>query len=367
LHNTQAYHCSTIEENFVDKAKSDFNDAELAEPPCSTRKRASIAATGLLVVLAIGASLFYVWPIVASGGNWGIRDWDQHLFYHAVARDSIAEFGQLPLWNPYYCGGMPLFANPQTRALSPFMSIHLALGAVLGIKWDIWLHYLMGLIGGYLLGRKLGLCRAGAAGTGCLFIFSSAYALHLTEGHSWVLPVALIPWMLFSFLLSLERAGFALLTGAIFAIALIDGGHYIFPISGLFLATYGLLGIASRRWKTALTAVALTGVATLGFSAIKLLPSMELLRIYPRAGEVVSGFSVEGLYHMTLDPDQRLETVHRYSPNGDLYSGLLGGVAENGMYIGWLGLALALVGLLSRGKRYWRFAICLFLGLWICF
>ena len=52
-------------------------------------------------------TLIYVWPILRTGNNWGVHDWDQHLFYHAVPRTTILEYGQIPLWNPYECGAWP--------------------------------------------------------------------------------------------------------------------------------------------------------------------------------------------------------------------------------------------------------------------
>lgn len=49
------------------RAESDLKDAELTEPSRSTRNRARISA--IVVVVATGDCLLYVWPIVGSGGG----------------------------------------------------------------------------------------------------------------------------------------------------------------------------------------------------------------------------------------------------------------------------------------------------------
>ena len=55
------------------------------------------------------------------------RDGQVLLAYEEAARKSVVEFGQLPLWNPYYCGGMYGLGSPQARAASPTFLLTLAL------------------------------------------------------------------------------------------------------------------------------------------------------------------------------------------------------------------------------------------------
>ena len=351
----------------------DGTDADL--PGGSHRVSAETAATAPIsrgevagfALLALLLGLIYAWPVLASGSNWGIRDWDQHLFYHAVPRRAILSYHQLPLWNPYYCGGTAMLANPQTRALSPALLVHLVLGTVRGIKVDIWLHYAVGLLGVYVAGRSLAMCRLGACLASFIFMFSSAYALHLTVGHTWILPAALIPWVLLSLAKSYRDRRYAIATGALLALIFLDGGHYVLPITALFVTAGALLYAVPGNVRRSAAVLVLVSLFALGFSAIKLLPSVEFLRTYPRQGEAGSGASLMSLYHMTLNPDQRLETIDRYSPQADFFSGMANGLSENGMYLGWLGLALALVGLVTTAKRHWRPTLCLVLALWLYF
>ena len=58
-------------------------------------------------------------PLFASAQGLGILDWDQHLFYYASVLKNVVEYGQMPFWNPWYCGGNVLWQNPQIPLLSP--------------------------------------------------------------------------------------------------------------------------------------------------------------------------------------------------------------------------------------------------------
>ena len=98
------------------------------------REAAVVALVCALASLAFGWQLFGLWD------RWGSRDWDQHLFFHEAPRKTIVEYGQIPLWNPYYCGGTILLGNPQSRCLAPTFPLVLAAGTVAGIKLDLLLH-----------------------------------------------------------------------------------------------------------------------------------------------------------------------------------------------------------------------------------
>ena len=58
-------------------------------------------------------------PLFDQPDALGSSDWDQHLFYYGAVLKSVVEYGQLPFWNPWYCGGNVLWQNPQIALLSP--------------------------------------------------------------------------------------------------------------------------------------------------------------------------------------------------------------------------------------------------------
>ena len=51
------------------------------------------------VLFAVVVALLYAAPVLVNLDYWGIQDWDQHVFHHALARDSILEYGQMPYGN----------------------------------------------------------------------------------------------------------------------------------------------------------------------------------------------------------------------------------------------------------------------------
>ncbi len=68
----------------------------------------------------VALTLYFTWPVLASGDALGIGDWDALLFQHAAVFRSVYEYGQPPFWNPWYCGGNVLWQNPQAPFLPYF-------------------------------------------------------------------------------------------------------------------------------------------------------------------------------------------------------------------------------------------------------
>src|SRR5262249_56893003 len=122
-------------------------------------RRGGKALRHLRVPLAVAAAAvalgaLYAYPVVRHFGTFEVgQDWDQHLLWHWVAWDTVVRFFQVPLWNPYLCGGTPLLANPPTRILMPFFALHLLAGPVAGIHLEIILHLALIAAGGWVLGR----------------------------------------------------------------------------------------------------------------------------------------------------------------------------------------------------------------------
>jgi hypothetical protein len=75
-----------------------------------------------------------------------------------VAWRSLLEYGELPLWNPYWNAGRPLLADPFFHGLDPKMFIPQAIfGPLNGAKISLILSFVVMGIGGWWLGRVIGL------------------------------------------------------------------------------------------------------------------------------------------------------------------------------------------------------------------
>ena len=117
----------------------------------------------LAVVGAIVFALAFSQPLLGRLAQANFHDdWDFTAQLNWVAYASVARFHQLPLWNPYKCGGMPLLGNPQSRFMTPLFLLHLLFGPVVGAHLEIPFHLAIAWGGGYLLARALGLGAPGA-------------------------------------------------------------------------------------------------------------------------------------------------------------------------------------------------------------
>ena len=96
-------------------------------------------------------------PLFANPQALGTNDWDQHLFYYGVVLKNVVEYGQMPFWNPWYCGGNVMWQNPQVAILSPVYPLTALLSLQLAMKVNIVLHYWIGFLGMHvLLTRAIG-------------------------------------------------------------------------------------------------------------------------------------------------------------------------------------------------------------------
>src|SRR5882672_4862241 len=130
-------------------------------------------AAGLLAIV----SIVFVSPIFHHPANFGVLDWDYNLFLQGVPRTTIVQYRQLPLWNPYEWGGIPMLGTQASRFLSPSFALILAFGTVLGAKLDVWLHLLVGLLGMYVLAREHALSRGAALVAACAYLCSGWFSM----------------------------------------------------------------------------------------------------------------------------------------------------------------------------------------------
>ncbi|MEO6420510.1 MAG: hypothetical protein ABIP39_13925, partial [Polyangiaceae bacterium] len=82
--------------------------------------------------------------------------YDEHYFFahEEAARISINRYHELPAWNPYYCGGIALAANPQDVTFAPDFVLRLLFDTGPGRRLAILLFIVLGLEGMYRLARR---------------------------------------------------------------------------------------------------------------------------------------------------------------------------------------------------------------------
>jgi hypothetical protein len=305
---------------------------------------------GLLAALsALALHVSPLWREIKSWAAWG--DCKYFWFVLEVDRATYLQHGQFPLWNPYYAGGAPHLANPQSSSLSPLTGLILLFGTPLGYRLGYTLGLLTALLAMRAWARTLGLSSLASAVAGAGFAVCGAFAQHMGGGHwSW-LGFALHPLLLRSLHLAFEGRREHVAWGAIVFMILIFHAP-VYPMAFAFVSvpSYALfLGLASPdRLRGALRAVG-QALAMLGLGmalgAVRLIPIGEFVRAHPR---VVKDWDFTW-------PHELLTTYGmRYAQRG--FAGHQYVFPEFGNYFGWIGLGLMVIGLvvvLARRRSLW--------------
>ena len=300
------------------------------------------------------SSLFFI-SIYKNFDYWGIRDWDYHQFINAVPRQTILEYGQIPLWNPYQCGGNVMLANPQSGFLSPFFIFIILFGEVVGLKINIIIHMMIGMLGSYYLARHLKFGDIASYFPPIIFMMSSIYQLQLAEGHMTWIAMSWIPWVFLYYLKSIEKLRYVIISGLFISMMFFEGNVYIFAYSILLLSIYGFLRTIQSLSIRPITAIILIIIIILPFSAIKLLPVLEVSIENPRSIDDSSGFTLEILYNSFLNRIQKLGAHY--------FNGQVWGWHEYGAYIGDIVALLSLYGIVLFFRKEWPIIITTFMFL----
>lgn len=229
--------------------------------------------------------------IALSGGMNSFHDAQYLAGYERHARIVVTQFHQLPLWDPYTCGGLYGLAAPQTRYASPFFLLSLLFDVDRGDALAFVLMTALGSEGMFRYARSWGALTLPA------FFFAPVFGLCGWFGHAfqfgWVqfLSFALVPFILVGVRSALrgERGG-ALFGAVAVAITIGVGGTYTLPmavvpctaelVSALFprrarggWRRYGH-AIVARARRSAL-GLAVLSALTLGIGAYRLWPMLE--------------------------------------------------------------------------------------------
>jgi hypothetical protein len=278
----------------------------------------------------------FCWPIFDQPQGLGSHDWDVHLFFHGAVLKNLIEYGQLPFWNPWNCGGNVLWQNPQVAVLSPVYPLALMMSVPLAVKVNIVLHYWISFVGMHLLLRRvIGLeFLPGVVFLASVFTMAGSQAMHLAVGHNNFLPAFYLPWMLFFFCRALETGQVrdAVLGAAILALMVFNGGLHIVPMAVAGVGVLSLVLAVGRRQPGPIWVLAIVGAASFAFAAPKLLPMMRFIASdqFFDARTVVEhpdAMTIEMMLRSYLDP---------YQTRGVQYDLQRHGWFEYGNYIGVL-------------------------------
>jgi hypothetical protein len=205
--------------------------------------------------------------------------------YRTVAADLVLS-GQLPLWNPYANGGMPLIGDGQVGLFYPPNWLFLILPGAHSLTLSILSTYAIAGVGIFVYLRHAGFARWIATVAAVSFMFSGFFVTHLVHV-SIPATAAFVPWLFWAFERLIERRSFArLVLGAGLVALQVFAGHPQVPVyTGAALGLYAVVIAIARRGRDFATPfMNLGGMYSLGslLGAIQLVPWAELSRYSPR-------------------------------------------------------------------------------------
>ena len=231
---------------------------------------------GLVVLAALVFGAVFSYPLVLHPGVLSsFWDWDFAMQLTLAGYRSIIGYHQLPLWNPWKCGGAPLLANPQARILNPFFLLILIFGPAAGAHLEVPLAPRDGVGGRLRAWPRTWDAPAGRRGLrlGVRGQFMVPFARGL--GELVMMGFCYLPWLLaFGWLAIEQRLRWVWPAAAALALMWLDGSPYPPSFAALML---GLLALALAVLQRSIRPLWVTAcVFALGLTVAGAKPDVEL-------------------------------------------------------------------------------------------
>jgi len=264
--------------------------SRLARAHAALRHAAANPAVRTAYFVSLAAAT--TWTVLGTANLLNdFRDAQYCTLWEEAARLAVAKFHQLPLWDPYYCGGITGLGTPSARFVSPTFLLTLVFGTLRGTALTMFVMTCVGLEGAYRYARARGAGALGATMTAPVFGLSGIFAYSTALAWTNFFGFELVPWALVGVRLALagSRRGIVL-AGLAMGWMIGFGGTYTGPLT-LLAAIYEVASIvvagARRSGRGArLARAALMGVTvallSAGLSMIRLWPVAETLSAAPR-------------------------------------------------------------------------------------
>jgi hypothetical protein len=239
---------------------------------------------GWVVVFALVLACVAWWPALSAFPHTQTHDGKFFQKMVEVIRVSVQRYHELPLWNPFECGGVPLWDNPQGVAAAPLTFLNLIVGSTRAIELWYVLHTAAGVVCMWTLARgELGMSIQASLVSAAAWPLAGVNNMHFTGGHIvWVsylyFPLAMYLW---------RRAEHdlwaAVGTGLIAALTMYEGGTYPLPYLAILLGTETLLRVwPPRRFVRILRASVVVVVVALCVGGARYLPVFDQLAHHHR-------------------------------------------------------------------------------------
>jgi hypothetical protein len=228
-----------------------------------------------------------VWSMLPSAAFTNeFRDAQVMSLHELAAVDAVRRFGELPLWNPWYCGGLYALGAPQSRFASPTFLMSLLFGVERAQPLVVFLFAILGMEGTYRWLRLRVNDATAALRVAPLFALSGYFAVAHFRGWTSFFGFELVPFVLFGVTTAARgrTSGIAIASIA-FAVMLGFGGTFAAPVvtvAAVIEAIRALFEQPPRRRLRAAIMLAAVASFTATVAAVRLLPIAETLAASPR-------------------------------------------------------------------------------------
>ena len=232
-----------------------------------------------------------MWPALGSASQLNAYQDAQHFtLFEEAARIAVARYHELPLWDPYYCGGIPALGTPSARFAAPTFILTLLFGTLRGATLATFAMTLVGLEGAF------GYVRARGAGTLAATTCAPVFALSGVFAHATIVSwtnffgFELVPWVLLGARLAVRGSRRGLLLTALSMAWMIGfGGTYTAPLTALAVAfEVASLGVVDGRGRVAARTDRLAGAARMVPIVVVLTVAVSMSRLWPVAENLAS-------------------------------------------------------------------------------
>ncbi|MEQ8822346.1 MAG: hypothetical protein RLY93_19085 [Sumerlaeia bacterium] len=265
--------------------------------------------------LVLSITLLLAWlqlgPLVhkqpEDGGPWFLYGRD------TVSHDAVVQIwawgevvesgGTLPLWIPELQAGLPTLGSWLWTPFHPTLWLHAVLPFALAQRAQFTLALWVAMLGGYWLGRGMGLRRGSALLLGVGFGLSGHLVTLIHAGHlQKVLALAWLPWVAGGAERAFARGASwreAARGAAVAALAwglMFLSGHPQIAYIGLMLVVARAAALLRHDWRRAVAGAAFIGAIGGCVGAVQLLPGLEMAPLSNRAEGVSYDEAVETSY-----------------------------------------------------------------------
>lgn len=330
-------------------------------PPDPTPGFQPRTPTVLATVIFILTALTLCYPMLGGQIIWGGDQITAGYAFRLFATNTFHATGQVPQWNPFIFGGMPLLAVPgHMDFFYPTAWLRLLLPVGLAMSLGFFIHLVVAGLAMYALlrGLRAGWTAALVAGVG--YELSGILASQLSPGHDGKLYVEALAPLAFLALLKAIRhrqfsgyAWFALVIGLAMLTPHYQAAYYLMIASGIFTLWLALFDPERPRDRSPAAALAMAAIAVTvgaGIAMIEVLPVLHYVQYTPRgAGGASTGWEYATSWAM---PVEELMTGILPQFNGMLnhYWGQ-NGFKSHTEYLGVLIVALAALGVPAMKRR----------------